>query len=364
MDLNYAQSSAVLVTLPGFRLLERIAVLEALSEASRAGVKLSVTCVHPDHSSPYSEELAAFGSRAPSVLFLCAGHVWPSDFSQDLERQLSVLFSMALASGSLVCAIGGGVLALARMGLLSGRKAAVSCSMLPQVRCQFPCTDWVGTGTSVRDGSILTCSGIFTAAVAALSVLEALGHSAAVSEITNSSQHPGQESQSVAHLEIPPIPPVHPALQRVDDLLSRDPAFPWTTFTLARSSYVSERHLQRLFREVLGCGVFDYLQRKRLARAAEILQSHPLMALQRVAEVSGFSSTQHLRRAWKKHYGVNPSDSRCSAIQALYPTQQVNFQTPAWDIEFTAASMLERSSGKDSATASQVISRSMQPCSS
>ncbi|QIM51743.1 MULTISPECIES: helix-turn-helix domain-containing protein [Hydrogenophaga] len=318
MDIGRRQATAVVVTLPGHRLLEKVTILEALGEAIRAGVELHVQCLDMDDSPMAGPAPALRTPGIPTALFVCAGELWSLDAIDPLEVQAARYVNEALLAGSLVCGVGGGVRFLATHGFLNGRKATVSQSLLAALRCQFPMTDWIASEAVLRDGNLLTCAGMLTAADAALSVLDALGHRSAVSRVTKNLLRLAEEPLNEPRARTPPIPAAHPALQRVDDLLSRNPTFPWTTCTLANSVYVSERHLQRLFREALGCGVFDYLQRKRLARAVDVLQNHPVMSLQRVAELSGFSSTQHLRRAWRKHFGANPSVSKENALHGAF----------------------------------------------
>ncbi len=311
------QATAVVVTLPGYRLLEKLTILEALGEVLRAGVDLNIQSVDLVDG-PLTDPAAHLHRLAvhPQAVFVCAGDLLALEAPDPVEVMTARYIHEAIRFGSLVCGVGGGVRFLAAHGFLNGRQATVSQSLSDALRFQFPMTQWNVSETVLRDGNLLTCAGMLTAADAALSVLEALGFGNAVSSVTKKLLRLSDSPLPSGGPCTPLIPPTHPALQRVDDLLTRNPTYPWTTGALANSVYVSERHLQRLFREVLGCGVFDYLQKKRLARAVDVLQNHPVMSLQRVAELSGFSSTQHLRRAWRKHYGANPSVSRDSALQA------------------------------------------------
>jgi len=318
METARKQATAVVVTLPGHKLLEKVTILEALGEAVRVGVELNVHCVDMGESPISNLSPTDRIKGTPAAVFVCAGEIWSIDTLDPLEVHTARYVNDALLAGSLVCGVGGGVRFLATHGFLNGRRATINQSLLIALRCQFPTTDWIASEAVLRDGNILTCAGMLTAADAALAVLDALGHRSAVSRVTKNLLRLSEEPLNEPRARALPIPAAHPALQRVDDLLSRNPTYPWTTCTLASSVYVSERHLQRLFREVLGCGVFDYLQRKRLARAVDVLQNHPVMSLQRVAELSGFSSTQHLRRAWRKHFGANPSVSKETALHAAF----------------------------------------------
>ena len=105
---------------------------------------------------------------------------------------------------------------------------------------------------------------------------------------------------------------MHPAVHRVQDAITADPARAWTAESLARVAGSSSRHLARLFREQAGMSVTDYRNRLRVALARELLGQTQL-DMERVAERAGFGSTRHLRRAWRTIHEGAPSDLRRSA---------------------------------------------------
>ncbi len=105
---------------------------------------------------------------------------------------------------------------------------------------------------------------------------------------------------------------LHPAVHRVQDAITADPARAWTIDALARVAGTSSRHLARLFREQVGSSVTDYRNQLRVALARELLGQTQL-DMERVAERAGFGSTRHLRRAWRALYDGAPSDLRRAA---------------------------------------------------
>lgn len=105
---------------------------------------------------------------------------------------------------------------------------------------------------------------------------------------------------------------LHPAVHRVQDAITADPARAWSVDALARVAGTSSRHLARLFREQVGSSVTDYRNRLRVALARELLGQTQL-DMERVAERAGFGSTRHLRRAWRALYDGAPSDLRRAA---------------------------------------------------
>ncbi|HMF63770.1 MAG TPA: helix-turn-helix domain-containing protein [Edaphobacter sp.] len=102
---------------------------------------------------------------------------------------------------------------------------------------------------------------------------------------------------------------IHPAVHRVQDAITADPAKAWTLRALARVAGASSRHLTRLFQEYAGMSLTDYKNGLRVALARELI-SQTSLDMERVAERAGFGSTRQLRRAWGRMYETAPRDAR------------------------------------------------------
>jgi transcriptional regulator GlxA family with amidase domain len=104
---------------------------------------------------------------------------------------------------------------------------------------------------------------------------------------------------------------IHPAIHRVQDAVTADPAREWTLDALADVAGASARHLSRLFNEQVGMSITDYRNRLRVALARELL-GHTRLDMERIAERAGFASTRQLRRAWRQFYPTPPKHARAS----------------------------------------------------
>jgi transcriptional regulator GlxA family with amidase domain len=89
---------------------------------------------------------------------------------------------------------------------------------------------------------------------------------------------------------------LHPALHRVQDAVSSQPAQDWHLASMASVACTSPRHLTRLFMTHAGIGPLQYLRRIRLTMAQTALQSGSNVT--QAAAQAGFSSDNQLRRAW------------------------------------------------------------------
>ena len=78
---------------------------------------------------------------------------------------------------------------------------------------------------------------------------------------------------------------------------------------VAESIDFSESHFMRYFKETMGTSFVDYLREYRLTMAARLLLKSDATILS-VAEEVGFDNLSYFNRAFKKHYGVTPSQYR------------------------------------------------------
>jgi transcriptional regulator GlxA family with amidase domain len=102
---------------------------------------------------------------------------------------------------------------------------------------------------------------------------------------------------------------IHPAVHRVQDAISHNPAQDWNLSELARVAGASNRHLSRLFHEYAGMSITDYRNRLRATLAHELI-SQTRLDVEQVAARAGFGSTRQLRRAWRRLYGTTPRQAR------------------------------------------------------
>ena len=102
---------------------------------------------------------------------------------------------------------------------------------------------------------------------------------------------------------------VHPVIHRAQDAVIADPRYDWSVASLAEASGSSPRNLSRLFNDHAGMSVSAYVNRMRVARAHELITASKL-AIEIVAERSGFSSARQLRRAWNRFHPLSPSRLR------------------------------------------------------
>jgi transcriptional regulator GlxA family with amidase domain len=216
--------------------------------------------------------------------------------------------------GHKVVSICSGALLAGRAGLLDGYSCTthhVSCAELAELA---PKARVLENRLYVKDGERYSSAGVTAGVDLMLHI---------VSELTNHALAVSIARYLVVYLRRsgadPQLSPwlegrnhLHPAVHRVQDAMTADPAKAWTLGGLARIAGASSRHLTRLFQDYAGMSITDYKNGLKVALARELI-SQTSLDMEQVAERAGFGSTRQLRRAWGRMYGTPPRDARSEA---------------------------------------------------
>lgn len=204
-----------------------------------------------------------------------------------------------------------GALFFGRAGLLDGRSCTThyaDCAALSRIA---PRAKVLEDRLFVQDGNIYTSAGITAGIDLMLYFVSRLVGPACTVAIARHLvvyiRRTGSDPQASPWLQ--GRNHIHPAVHRVQDAITEDPARPWTRSQLARVAGASGRHLSRLFHQQVGMPIVDYRNRLRVAVARELLLQSEL-DMENIAERAGFSSTRQLRRAWSRVYCSSPSEAR------------------------------------------------------
>ncbi|MEM7129768.1 MAG: GyrI-like domain-containing protein [Chloroflexota bacterium] len=79
---------------------------------------------------------------------------------------------------------------------------------------------------------------------------------------------------------------------------------------IAEVSHFSQYHFHRIFRGIMGETLNDYISRRRLESAANLLAFSPHMTITEIALATGFSSSANFAKAVKLYFGYSPSEIR------------------------------------------------------
>ncbi len=85
----------------------------------------------------------------------------------------------------------------------------------------------------------------------------------------------------------------------IDDNLTLD--------ELANVANFSKYHFHRIFSSFVGETLFEFIQRLRLERAANMLSSDPMQSITEIAQTCGFSTSSSFAKRFKQHFGISAS---------------------------------------------------------
>lgn len=252
----------------------------------------------------------------PDGLIMVSGNVSPvpgQDVrADDVQEQVIVdwLARVVRPEHLLLCICSGSVTA-ARAGLMEGRSCTTHHSSYDDLRAAAPSARVLENRLYVEDGRRWSSAGITAGIDMALHLVSRLCGPGVASAIARYLvvylRRAGADPQLSPWLE--GRNHLHPAIHRVQDAISADPARDWSLSDLASIAYASPRHLSRLFRDHAGMTVPDYVNRLRVGLARRLIENSRL-DMEAVAERAGFGSTRQLRRAWSRLHEAPPSAAR------------------------------------------------------
>jgi AraC-like DNA-binding protein len=103
-------------------------------------------------------------------------------------------------------------------------------------------------------------------------------------------------------------------LHRAKEILLQDLENPPSLLELARLVGLNDYKLKSGFRQLFGTTVFGYLYQQRMKQAHELLQSSEANVTE-IANQVGYTSLSAFSNAFKKFYGISPSQVRTVDLQ-------------------------------------------------
>ncbi|MBK0400735.1 GlxA family transcriptional regulator [Limibaculum sp. M0105] len=304
-----------LLVLPETTLIQVAAVIEPMRAANRllGRRQFAWTISTPDGAAaptqagipvPAARAFDPLASREP--LFVFASYNIDRHAAGTLIRRLG----RAGRERPVIGGIEGGAWAVARAGLLTGRRATTHWEDLDAFAGTFPDIR-VEPARFVIDGNRFTTGGAGPALDLMLALIRRrLGYPLALEVAKAFIYEPsGREEQAPAlALARPREPVLASALSEMEANLDA----PLPLERIARRAGVSARHLQTLFRRRFGVSPHGHYLALRLNHARRLLieTAQPVVE---VAAAAGFASAASFTRAYRQMHGETPSQTRRAA---------------------------------------------------
>jgi transcriptional regulator GlxA family with amidase domain len=204
-----------------------------------------------------------------------------------------------------------GAFILAEAGLLDGRRATTHWMNTEQLGRDYPFIQVEPDSIFVKDGAVATSAGATAGLDLALSLIEDdFGKKLALSvarRLVLYLKRPGGQTQFSTHLRAQMV--TGGSLSAVLTRLESDFHLKTTVDDLAEQACMSPRNFARTFLRETGTTPAKYIELIRLEHTTRLLEdtNQPIAA---IATECGYSSTEHLRRAFQKHMGISPNAYR------------------------------------------------------
>ncbi|AWN53162.1 helix-turn-helix domain-containing protein [Methylobacterium sp. 17Sr1-1] len=235
----------------------------------------------------------------------------PGDHERAAEAAIVAWLRETIRPGHRLVSICSGALLAARAGLLDGHACTTHHAACAELAALAPEARVLEDRLFVEDRERLTSAGITAGIDLMLHLVARLVDPACAAAVARYLvvylRRAGNDPQLSPWLD--GRNHLHPAIHRVQDAVSADPARAWSLEALADIAATSPRHLSRLFNRHAGMSLPSYINGLRVALARDLL-AQTRLDMERVAERAGFASPRQLRRAWGRLHDRPPSALR------------------------------------------------------
>jgi AraC family transcriptional regulator, glycine betaine-responsive activator len=303
------------LTLPNFSLIAVANAIEPLRMANRLVGKevyawsvISLDGQSTDASSGLA--LSPTGALeklgAVDILFVCGGINVREAVSPALLVALRRIADRGIALGALCT----GGYALARAGLLDHCRATIHWENLSALREEFPRVR-ISDQLFTIDRDRFTCSG-GTAPLDLMLNLIQLKLGSQISQLVCEQFIVDRVRKDTDRQYIPlraQIGISHRGLIRVAQLMEENIEKPLSLEQIAKTTGLSRRQIERLFKRDLNCVPKRYYLQMRLRRARELLLQ-TAMPIMDITAACGFQSPPHFSKCYRNQFGYPPSAER------------------------------------------------------
>lgn len=218
----------------------------------------------------------------------------------------------AAERGARLASLWDGVFVLAHAGVLDGKRATTHWQLTERFARAFPSVTVVRDVLYAEDGRIFTSAGCLAGIDMLLAIVrQDYGAKVAnrfASRMIASPHRRGDQPQIVAETLVAESGnAVASAIEWMESHLAK----PITLDTLARHAAMSTRTFARRFRAATGTSAMQWLARRRISLAQELLETTD-RSIEQIAVAAGFGTPELLRHHFRRSVGVSPTDWRRS----------------------------------------------------
>ncbi len=217
--------------------------------------------------------------------------------------------------GGSILSICTGSIVLMNLGLLNGRKASTHWKCFDWVKRQYPLVSIQEESLYSVDANIYTSAGMTTGIDMTLAYLEELYDPLLAAEVARElvinvrRENIGSQKNTFLNFKNK----FHPVVYRVQQILQSRMDEIVTVQELALQMNMSERNLNRLFKEHTGTGIAEYRNKIKLQEAEKLLL-HSEKTIKEITLALGYQEPAYFNRIWKQRHGISPGMYRKNAL--------------------------------------------------
>lgn len=315
LDDDSRQRSVVFLLLDRFTMMAFASAIEPLRLANQVSGRTLYTWklasetgadVACSNGTVFRTDLGLEELGRDTMVLVCGG----IDVAEAVSKPILNWLRREARRGAVIGGLCTGSYALAKAGLLDGRRATIHWENVDAFAEDFPDIE-LTKGVFVIDGNRVTTAG-GTASIDLMLRLIARDHgedlaNTVADQLIHSSIRSDRDTQ---RLSIPTrIGVRHPKLAQVIGRMESNIEDPISPAQLATEVGMSARQLERLFRRYLNRSPKRYYMELRLQKARNLLMQTEMSVIN-VAMACGFASPSHFSKCYRAHYQTTPYRER------------------------------------------------------
>jgi transcriptional regulator GlxA family with amidase domain len=242
---------------------------------------------------------------ADADLIAVPAHTWDG-----VDPRVLKVIRDAEARGAWILSVCSGAFVLAEAGILDGRRATTHWMHADRLAAEYPDTEVDPDVLFVQDGRVITSAGTAAGIDAALHLVR-LEHGAAAANVIARRMviPPQRDGGQAQYIPSPVQERCSDSLASVAEWMLDNLAEDLTIDQLARKALMSSRTFARRFRADMGTTPSAWLNRQRILRAQQQLETTDL-GLETVAQDTGFGTAAVMRHHFLKVLQTTPTSYR------------------------------------------------------
>ena len=234
----------------------------------------------------------------------------PAHSSGDVDERFLDVIRDAHARGAWILSVCSGAFVLAEAGILNGRRATTHWMHTERLATQFPEITVDPDVLFVQDGRVITSAGTAAGIDAALHLVR-LEHGASVANVIARRMviPPQRDGGQAQYIPTPVQERCSDSLAAVTEWMLDNLAEDLSIDQMARRALMSSRTFARRFRDDVGATPAAWLNRQRILRAQQLLETTEL-GFETVAQQTGFGTAAVLRHHFLKVLQTTPTSYR------------------------------------------------------